>query len=304
MTISEVFLLSFSGVGGAATAIGVFTFIGKALVDNFFKKDIEKYRSLLKKSELDYSNRIEINNQLESTVNKYSGTILTSATDLQDRLWHLCQKQSKAKKPVLLSKDNEPMYGSWPMTKSHYLSSTLYLFAKYFYWVDTLRNDISFLDFGDNTRTNTFNYHLKKVERALAETDLQKFSESRISSDRPIFQLMQAEIGERIANIDSSGNRQYITYKEFLESFEEVHKNSESILALEELLCSAMSNAKSNFCLTRLRLVSNSLCELIYFLNTERKLVTAEIYEKVELVNFDTSSYEEKWPDSIKKSVD
>ncbi len=59
--------------------------------------------------------------------------ILKSAADLQDRLWHLTQVESRKRGneiPILLQAD-ENLIGSpnWPMTRKHYLTSTIFLFA-------------------------------------------------------------------------------------------------------------------------------------------------------------------------------
>ncbi|QUI61087.1 hypothetical protein GSF04_00675 [Pseudoalteromonas sp. A22] len=279
--------------GGIAAGTAIVVFLAKNVASNIFKRDIEKYKSGLKLRELDYNNKVEIKKQLEAIVRKYSGKILLSASDLQDRLWHVCQRQSNSKNPVLLvDDDSQPMYGAWPMTKKHYLSSTLYMFARYFYWVESLKTEFSYLDFGDDSKTNEFNYYLKKIERALADTDIQKYFYSRVKVDRPIFQFMQTEIGEHLAQ-DSAG---CMSYKQFLSVYDELIKSSESFAALKELLILSQLKQSNNFTLTRLRVISNALCELIYFLNKERALISPDQFEKVKLTNFKVELYEKDWP--------
>lgn len=160
---------------------------------------LERFKSDLRRVEDESKVAAQQRVELRKAVKKYSGVVLLAASDLQDRLWHLCERQSQSKNPVLLAQDdNAPIYVSWPMTRRHYLMSTLYLFARYFCWVEILRSRIQYLDYGDDEKTNTFNYHMKRVERSLAETDLQKLATSTISTDRPLFQLMQTDAGESL----------------------------------------------------------------------------------------------------------
>ena len=296
------FIESFAAIlGGTASAIALVGYLGRNLLQNFLKKDIEEFMSILRNREVEHKLDLEEAAELKKVVKKYSGIILLAASDLQDRLWHLCQRQSKSKKPVLLSEnENSPMYGSWPMTKRHYLSSTLYLFARYFCWVEILRSNIRFLDFGDDKKTNEFNYHIKRIERTIAETDLQKFAKPRISTDRPLFQLLQTEIGESLIT-ERNGEWQCMTFHDFLATFDEQLESSTGLAVLRDLLLGAMSSAKSNFCLARLRLTANALFDLIEFINDEHKLVTAEEIEKVAFPDFDQEAYEIKWPSSPNK---
>lgn len=185
-----------------------------AYVTSYFQ-----YRDYKRKRE--YDSKVELN----STVKKYSAIVLLTAIDLQDRLWHLCN-QSESKKPILLENDpKKPIYNSWPMTKEHYLTSTVYFFARYFCWVEILKSKVRYLDFGDDDKTNEFSYHIKRIERALAETDFQRYQlfpeeipEKKIFQDYPLFQLLQAEIGQSILKNDNDPECR--NYHEFLGIFE------------------------------------------------------------------------------------
>ena len=64
-------------------------------------------------------------------------------------------------------------------------------------------------------------------------------------------------------------------------------QDTEDLRALERLLNGAMSSAKSNFCLTRLRLLSKAIVALIRFLGEERKLLPVDAVELVEVTGFD-----------------
>jgi len=171
----EMFITSLSGTATAAAILG---YLGKGLLDNRFKKDLEEHKILIKEA-----------SSIKATVNRYSRVVMVSAEDAQDRLWHLCERQAKSKNKVLESEDDiKPMYGSWPMTKQHYLLGTMYFICRYLCWVEILKDRISLLEFNDDEKTRLFYYHLKRVERMLAETSLQECSNTRKSTDKPVFQ--------------------------------------------------------------------------------------------------------------------
>lgn len=278
----EIFLSAF---GGASVAGAVVGFLGKALIEHRLKKDLEEHKSLLIESAT-----------VRAIVDKYSRVILISATDLQDRLWHLCVRQLNSDNKVLLAKEEStPMYGSWPMTKRHYLVGTMYMMSRYFCWVEILRRKVRLLEFGDEGKTSVFNYHLKRVERMFAETDLQKHAANQITIDKPLFQLMQVEIGEGL-RVESSGEDQCISFHEFRRGYNEIVAANEGLQHLEMLILESMSGSESNFCLIRLILVGNALMDLILFLNEDRKITHSDKLERMLVDAFDDVAYLKVWP--------
>lgn len=278
----DAFLGALGGASIAGTAVG---FLAKSLIEHRLQINLEEQK-------LVSAERATV----RAAVDKYARVILISSSDLQDRLWHLCARQSKSKNKVLLAKDDlSPIYGSWPMTKRHYLVGTMYLVSRYLCWIEVLKRQVRLLEFGDEDKTNEFNYHLKKVERMFAETDLQKFSTNKISTDKPLFQLMQVEIGEHLM-VEISGSDQCVSFHEFKMKYDEYILVNEGLRRLEELIVGAMSDADSNFCLSRLTLVCNALLDLIIFLNEDRKISPPENLEKVPIANFNSDKFLEVWP--------
>lgn len=301
-------VISVLGVLGVTVAsiTALFVYVGKTLIESIVKRNLDKiaeknkhelnmlletHRYDLDKMQVDYVRSIKKQETLESTLIKYSGVILLSAVDLQDRLWHLCERQSQARNPILkLQDENQVAYDTWPMTKSHYLHSTLFLMSRYFCWIEILRSDIQFLNFGNSDKTNRFNHFIKKVERSLAETELQKLSLNSVSSDRPIFQLMQSQMGESlIINID--GHKSCMMYNSFLKEVDGFLSTSSGFIAAHDLMIGAMGNYKSKFHLTRLKLMNNALVDLIYFLNENSPLAVTDGIEKVSIKNFNLDEY-------------
>lgn len=278
----DLFLSALSGGSVAGIVVG---FLGKALVEHRLKKDLEEHKLLL-------GERATV----RATVSKYSRVILASASDLQDRLWHLCVRQARSKNKVLLAKeDTVPLYGAWPMTRKHYLVGTMFMVARYLCWVEILRRKVSLLEFEDETKTSTFNYHLKRVERMFAETDLQKYAADKISIDQPLFQLMQVEIGEYL-QVAASGEDQCISFHDFNRGYDGSLLVNGALRQLEQLVLGSMSDAKSNFCRLRLILVCNALLDLIKFLYKERNLALPEKIERIPVDKFDEGAFLNVWP--------
>ncbi|WP_319575971.1 hypothetical protein [uncultured Desulfobacter sp.] len=300
MSFAETF---FSALGGTSAAVLILGYLARNFLENRLKKDLEDHKAMNR----DWENqrKIELNEQadIKETVKKYSRIILVSASDLQDRLWHLCERQSKSKNKVLLAEDqNAQMYGSWPMTKRHYLISSMYLFARYFFWIEVLKREVRFLEFSEDDKTNEFNYHVKKIERMFAETSLQQFAKNRISTDKPVFQLMQSEIGDALAENEANPS-QTISFHRFRINYDELVDSNEGMAQLEDLLKGAMSDAKSNFCLRRLKLICNSLHDLVLFLHAHNNLSPAEGLERVSVPSFDENEFEKLWPSSPNNSI-
>lgn len=283
MSFLEIFL---SALGGATVPVVILGYLGRTFIEHRLKKDLKDYEAVIAEQ-----------SSIRATVNKYSRVILLSAADLQDRLWHLCKHQSALSNKFRLGDDeSSTISGTWPMTKKHYLTGTLYLFARYFCWVEILKSRIRFLEFNDDTKTNVFNYHLKRVERMLAETSLQDFAQQTISTDKPVFQLMQNEIGESLRTASGTED-QCISFHEFSVNFNEIIKNNEGLQQLEALLLSSITSEMQNsFCLTRLKLVCNALMDMVEFLYEHNNLSQAEKLEKVDIGAFHNDKYLAKWP--------
>jgi hypothetical protein len=295
---------NFMGVlGGTGVAVLVIAYLGRKLLENRLNKDLQDHLAATRESEDRRKRELDEQASIQAVVKKYSRVVLISATDLQDRLWHLCEKQSRSKNKVLLAEEDEaPMYGSWPMTRKHYLIGTVYFFARYFCWVEVIKENVRFLEFVEDKKSSEFNYHLKRVERMLAETSLQQCSKDRISTDKPLFQLMQSEIGEQIKT-EVRGEDQCLSFHTFRLNYEDMIKQNEGIAQLQLLLMGAMSDAKSNFCLRRLKLLCNALADLVLFLHEHNRLALPDQVEKVKVLSFDMVEYEKLWPSEPNNSM-
>jgi hypothetical protein len=262
---------------------------------------MEILKTQLRKQEEDNKLRIAEQASVRTVMKRYSRVVLVSASDIQDRLWHLCVRQAQSTNKVLLAEDEHaPMYGAWPMTKNHYLTGTMYMFSRYFCWVEIIKSSVSFLEFSNDKETIEFSRHLKRIERMLAETSLQKLSIHRISTDSPVFQLMQTEIGEALREPGVHGD-QCMSYRDYRSNYARVREDSEATAQLEKLLIGAMSDAKGSFCLTRLKLTGNALASLVHFLRRANALGDDASIETIPISDFDNGKFQTTWPIEVSR---
>lgn len=298
MNLADVLGWTISALSGAGVMSAFVWPALKSLVDSRLARDLAELNSRLRDVEAQNRESREEERSKQAVAKKYTRVLLLSASDLQDRLWHLCKKQFVARNKVLLAEeDDAPMYGAWPMTRRHYLVSTVYLFARYFCWVEILRSRERFLELQEEETTWDFDYHLKRVERTLAETSLQKFASHKVSTDRPIFQLMQAEIGESL-RVERAGEADCLSFHEFRLQYDSLIAGNEGLSYLQTMLVLAMSDAKSNFCQTRLRLFCNALLDQQLFLLERNRMTASDSLERLATPEFDHSAYLKLWPSS------
>jgi type II secretory pathway pseudopilin PulG len=95
--------------------------------------------------------------QVESLVAKYRDPLLTSAYDLQSRLYNAIQNNFL---------QNYYQRGS-ELDQSYALQNTLFVFAEYLGWKEILRREVQFLDFGDIGKNQRLERLLENVAQIL-----------------------------------------------------------------------------------------------------------------------------------------
>jgi hypothetical protein len=243
-------------IAAVSASLGV---IGKSLVDSFFK-------------------RRETNYEISK---RYSRPILLAASELQARLWEITQRQAPSSKPLFLQEnDSEPYSSTYSMTRKHFLVSTVYLFSKYFAYIEILKKKAQFLELRKINNSRSFSALIKAVERTLAETELRKKSEIQIRSDRQLFKLQQAYIGEKLI-IENNGEMLCMSFAEFYDKFDSVFLTLQDFEDLIEILTRAVSKEQEDFCLARCCLLGNALVDLVNFLDPSNQYVSKMDREKV-----------------------
>lgn len=251
-------------------------FLGKSLWDIYF----------VDRRKTDYAEKVKRKTTLEDTFRKYSKPILLSASDLQDRLWHLTQRQAKSQYPILLNEElDEAKSPTWVMSKRHYLIGTIYLIARYFAWIEILKTKIQFIESDNDEYTREFSQKIKAIERILSETNLQKNSTERITSDMQLFQLQQTYIGETLI-VNQDGEMTCLRFIDFYDKFDDSYNSAEGFIEIKHLLTRSVSKKKSDFSLVRCCLLANALVDLIDFLDPKAIYISTSERERVSLPNY------------------
>ncbi|MGJ5632447.1 hypothetical protein [Nostoc sp. CALU 1950] len=233
-------------------------FVGKSLLDSFFK-------------------RREANHEVSK---KYSRPILFAAAELQDRLWGLTQRQAISPNPSLLREDKDELFSlTFSITKRHYLTSIIYLFARYFAYIEILKKKVQFIELKKNNDSKSFAILMKSAERALSEEQLINLAKTPMKYDRQIFKLQQAYIGEKLI-LEKEKELYCMSFAEFSDKFE-IFSSEADFKDLIDFLTRAVSNNQEDFCLSRCCLLLNALVDLINFLDPKCQYVSSKDREKV-----------------------
>ncbi|MBE9004923.1 hypothetical protein IQ259_07705 [Fortiea sp. LEGE XX443] len=144
--------------------------------------------------------------QTAAVMSKYRDPLLRSVIDLQSRLFNIHKNR------VLQNFDQRSL-----SEQDYLINNTLYVFAEYFGWVEILRREIQFLDFGDLE----LNRHLTELFVNITKA----FGTSRVNGKDnfdPTFQLFNGEqraIGEimmKSRSTDQMLGYECIGYAEFV----------------------------------------------------------------------------------------
>lgn len=168
-----------------AALTGVIVWFGKYIFDNSVKSLLEKYKNELK---IDLEKgKIEIQKEKESfdrkleEIKKWTNPILSSVNGITGRLNHIINQK-----------------GYLELDKSHvgydyYYPSTLYYFAQYLFWIQILKEEISYEIFDESKSESSFFKAIKDVNIEIRKYDSNcKFTER----GNPIYSLQQREISE------------------------------------------------------------------------------------------------------------
>jgi hypothetical protein len=202
--------------------------------------------------------------QVENLVARYRDPLLTSAYDLQSRLYNLIQKDF-----LQLYYQN----GS-DIDKAYALQNTLYVFAEYLGWKEILRREVQFLDFGDIEKNQRLEQLLENVTQTL-------LSDQYPASFR-LFRGEQRAIGEvMIAPRPGSGKTIYecIGYAEFVKRLADpdfARWFARLSGAVEHLAAEPTAEAKQ-----RLFYLQHALIDLIDFLDPAHMRIQATYRQKI-----------------------
>lgn len=139
--------------------------------------------------------------QVEDLVARYRDPLLTSAYDLQSRLYSIIQKDFLQ---LYYQNDSE-------IDRQYALQNSLYVFAEYLGWKEILRREVQFLDFGDIEKNQRLEQLLENITQTLL-TD-------RFVVAFRLFRGEQRAIGEVMITLRPGGGKtiyECIGYAEFV----------------------------------------------------------------------------------------
>jgi hypothetical protein len=193
----------------ASTVIAVMAVLGKLAVDTLLKADLETHKADLKaqndaalatskhdfdKRLADYRNRLDVttksDERIRAEIIAWANPIRDAAESLQHRLGNVLARQGYQ----ALAKGYA--HADWSISYEYFMTSTLYLFARYFSWIHMLRQELSFELFRSQADRVLFFQRVDAVADALGSYDDGKPPYVGTGHDTQVFRLQQQAIGE------------------------------------------------------------------------------------------------------------
>lgn len=209
--------------------------------------------------------------QLQTTelMSKYRDPLLRSATDLQSRLFNVCQNR------ILEEFDQKDL-----SEQKYILSNTLYVFAEYFGWVEILRREVQFLDLGDFELNRHLSELLVNITKAFGTSRFNK--QPTYDPTLQLFNGEQRAIGE-IMMIPRSPDRslgyECIGYAAFIQKMADPDFE-QWFLKLREHLNQMVNSQKTDW--HRLMLIHSRLIDLIDFLDPQHVRIPLRYRNRIE----------------------
>lgn len=247
--------------GGTVVLLGVVAWLAQRLVIGVQNKDLKAFEDRAKerleelKSEMGKKANTELeqlrdrlqrgrdadtrvaeasqarNDRIRGEVLKWANPIFGAVGDLKSRLANILNEGAY---PALWSARTGPVAPGWTISYDYFMPSTLFLFGTYFYWVQRLRDELSFELFESQTDKDDFLARTLAVSKALGDFPMKP--KPCVGPDSQVFTLQQRVLGEAL-RVRTDGAR-CMGYDEFLEVWEEapfaVHLSSLRAL-LEDL---------------------------------------------------------------------
>jgi len=192
-----------------STIIGILALLGKLLANTVFKAGLETHKANLKlendnalaqwkhnfdKSLAEYKTKLDVTSKSDERIRAeiiaWANPIREAAESLQGRLDNILAREGYK---ALTDGFTHP---EWSITYKYFMTSTLYLFARYFSWIHMLRQELSFELFRSQQDRVDFFRHIDAVSNALSSYGAGKPSYSGTGHDLQVFRLEQQALGE------------------------------------------------------------------------------------------------------------
>lgn len=211
-------------VGTAAAIVTALGFLGKLAVEHYFKAGLEKLKSDLKRETeielLGIKNKFESELLVEKAaadrgiflfqhnvetqaagdervrreLSAWASPILGAVQDLIARLENILDDKGY----VGLDPDTATADRDWSLDYEYFLTSSLYLFGRYFCWIGMLEEELSFEVFRSHNELDEFRKNVIAVSKALGDYHAHS-PHAGTGNDTQVFRWQQRAIGEALA---------------------------------------------------------------------------------------------------------
>ena len=205
-------------VSGAVSAWITYQLKRKELIETAQLKQKEIVATMLGDIEVQHQIQAglqekERNDRVREQIIQWANPILRAVEDLDHRLENILNNGYMAlNKQGLFPPD-------WSITYDYFMSSSLYLFAQYFAWIQMLRELLSFELFQSEHTEVEFFKRIRAVGKPLSDFPFAPLNNCN-GEDRQLFRLQQRVIGELLILRDSNSPR-CMSYPDFLEKLNE-----------------------------------------------------------------------------------
>lgn len=215
----------FQFFGGTAIFFAAAAWITQSTIRYFFSRNLEQYRLDLaaqnekQLAQLKHEYSLELatfrsaiegkaakQERIRVEVLRWANPILESVNSLQGRLSNILKQNGY----VALRSDFK--HEQWSVDYDYFMSATLYSFACYFFWVNRLRETLSFEIFAQQADKDAFFAAIDSVSRKLRSYPVKSYSCK--GPDFQVFKLQQQAIGEAMAV--GTNNPTCMSYHQFL----------------------------------------------------------------------------------------
>jgi hypothetical protein len=164
--------------------------------------------------------------RVEEKVRKYSDPLLQAASDVELRIQTLLKKGIKdnwLKSNVIKELERgEGFLKDSCKGLGYFFLSTVYVFARYFAWVEILRREAGFLDFPRGKASVNFYGILHRINNAFRYTELWQSNNKKppVKDCTVLYRHIQSAIGE-IMIIERNKELNCISFREFVDKYKD-----------------------------------------------------------------------------------
>lgn len=164
--------------------------------------------------------------RVEEKVRKYSYPLLQAASDVELRIQTLLDKGIRTdwlKSSIIKELEHGRGFLEDPCKGlGYFFLSTVYVFARYFAWVEILRREAGFLDFPHGKKSTDFYGILHRINNAFRYTGLWRADDVklRVKDCTALYRHVQSAIGE-IMIVERNNELNCISFREFVDKYKD-----------------------------------------------------------------------------------